>query len=221
MSTTPANRAPGRKSPATQVPAKKKRNYLLELLIIIVCGTLLAVLVNTFVAKSFQIPSASMNPFLKNGDYVMAFPLFHPAKDAKRGDVVVFRDPTTWDPQYQGELLIKRVVAVGGDTVSCGGKNEPLQVNGVSLDEGYVKEGSQPCYTEQTKTFSYKVPTGDVFVMGDNRENSADSRFYPQDPFIPASSLIARPMVRYMPLNRFSWFPSEEPVFYKAAEAAQ
>jgi len=122
--------------------------------------------------------------------------------DIKRGEVVVFRDPANWlSPNYDDssgvrkvikdslvfvgvlpdpskQYLIKRVIGVGGDKVRCCGKDGKIEVNGVSINEPYIYEGDKPSDSE----FEVEVPQGFIWVMGDHRGASADSRFHTDDP---------------------------------------
>lgn len=191
----------------------KERNRLLEILLVLGLGGVLAIFVNAFVFKMYQIPSDSMNDTLLKGDYTIASPLFHQPQNVQRGDIVVFRIPSEWAPDYTGELYIKRAVALGGDTVSSAGAGSPLMVNGVPIKEEYLKPGSDASEV----AFSYKVPKGDMFVLGDNRGNSLDSRYHPESPFIQVSSVVNRPVALLWPVNRFNIFPNEEPAFKEAA----
>lgn len=199
-------------------PAKKKKetNKLLEALIVIVIGAMLALSINAFVVKMYQIPSASMNDTLEQGDYTMALPLFHKAEDLRRGDIVVFRIPVEWKPEYDGELFIKRVIGLGGDTVSSLGDGSPIQVNGVPIKEYYLQDGTNPSEV----AFSYTVPAGEMFVLGDNRSNSLDSRYHLNQPFVKTSNVVNRPVARVLPVNRFTVFPDVSTTFRDVPDPA-
>lgn len=150
-------------------------------------------LITSFVVQPFRIPSASMENTLQIGDRIVVSKFTPRFSDVKRGDVVVFKDPGQWTMPVSytglggairkvaevthlsasGNHLVKRVVGIGGDTVSCtpGGK---LKVNGSAINETYLKPGVQPC--DGYPAFSITVPKDKVWVMGDNRIDSADSR---------------------------------------------
>lgn len=119
------------------------------------------------VYRPYTVPTTSMSPTIGAGDRVLAERI--DGADVRRGDVVVFQD-TTW----ANVPVLKRVVAVGGDTVRCCDKDGRITVNGVPLDEPYLYPGDRP----STIPFEVKVPEGRVFVLGDHRSGSADSRFH-------------------------------------------
>ncbi len=154
----------------------------------------------------------------------------------KRGEVVVFHDPGGWlgetavpesgpiargiqaalsfiglMPSAEEQDLIKRVIAVGGDTVECKGGDNPVKVNGKALDEPYLYPGSTPC---GDKPFGpLKVPEGRIWVLGDNRQNSLDSRYH-QDLFgkgtVSEENVVGRAVVVAWPVNRWSTLPVPE-----------
>jgi signal peptidase I len=134
--------------------------------LIVGAAFVLALIIQQFVVKPFYIPSESMEPTLVKGDRVLVNRFEYRFTDPKPGDVVVFHPPIAPDEDY-----IKRVVAVGGDTVEV--KDSTLYVNGVAQEEPYLKEQSiRGIFPEET------VPEGYVFVMGDNRNRSGDSRVF-------------------------------------------
>jgi signal peptidase I len=162
----------------------------------------LALLIKTFLVQAFSIPSDSMQNTLQQGDRVLVdklTPWF--GSEPERGEVVVFHDPDNWlageptsnpnavqtflswiglMPSSEEKDLIKRVIGVGGDTVSCKGTG-PLRVNGKALNEPYVYPGNTPCSVDdQGGQFTVKVPEGYIWVMGDHRQNSRDSRYNQQ-----------------------------------------
>jgi signal peptidase I len=175
-------------------------------------------LITTFVAKPFSIPSGSMENTLGIGDRVLVNRAVYHLRDIERGDVVVFdgadsfvpagdvpqRNPVagalTWLGQSVGVVppdstdFIKRVIAVGGDRVACCDADGRMTVNGVPLqEEGYLYPDDAP----STQTFDVEVPQGMLWVMGDHRSNSADSRAHMGDPgggFVPVSKVVGRAM---------------------------
>jgi signal peptidase I len=127
----------------------------------------LALLVQQFLVKPFAIPSPSMEPTLVEGDRVLVNRLVYHFHPPHRGDVIVFHPPG----RQGSDPFIKRVVAIGGDTIEV--RDGYLYVNGVRQDEGYIKE--HPIIGDFRKT---AIPEGYVWVMGDNRNNSGDSRVF-------------------------------------------
>lgn len=168
-----------------------------EWLFVVLGAVLAALLVKTFLFQAFRIPSESMVPTLEVGDRVLVNKLSYRLHDVNRGDVVVFTRPAGLQETgaAQPEDLIKRVVAVGGDTVVA--REGVVYVNDQPIVEPYLPEG--------TATFRLdtpvKVPDGEVFVMGDNRENSQDSRFFGT---VREDTIIGRAFVRMFPFSRFS-----------------
>ncbi|WP_327185294.1 signal peptidase I [Streptomyces sp. NBC_01334] len=212
---------------------KKPRSFWKELPILIGIALVLALLIKTFLVQAFSIPSASMENTLKEGDRVLVdklTPWF--GSEPERGEVVVFHDPDNWlageataDPNaFQTVLswiglmpsaeekdLIKRVIGVGGDTISCKGTG-PLTVNGKALNEtSYVYPGNTPCsQDDQGGQFTVKVPKGFIWVMGDHRQNSRDSRYNQSDKnhgMVPVDQVVGRAVVKAWPLTRWGTLP--------------
>jgi len=166
------------------------RGCLLEILETIVLTLLIFFVVQNFVAQPYQILQVSMEHTLEPGQYVLVDKLSPHFSDYKRGDVIVFEPPAGIQEDGQNIPFIKRVVAVGGDTVEV--KDGTVWVNGAKLSEPYVFEGqSTDPITGQT---AWKVPTGYLFVMGDHRQESQDSRAFGP---IAKSTVIGRAWVRY------------------------
>jgi signal peptidase I len=147
----------------------------------------LAVLVRAYVAEPFAIPSESMAPTLLPGDHVLVEKLSSHFGSPRRGDLVVFRQPDG------GSLAVKRIVGVAGDRVGI--EDGILAVNGHRQRESYVDQRQ----VDSVYFGPVVVPSGDVFVMGDNRADSHDSRDYGA---VPTRSLIGRVLVRLWPLVR-------------------
>jgi len=166
------------------------RGCLLEILETIVLTLLIFFVVQNFIAQPYQILQVSMEHTLEPGQYVLVDKLSPHFSDYKRGDVIVFEPPAGIQEDGQNIPFIKRVVAVGGDTVEV--KDGTVWVNGAKLSEPYVFEGqSTDPITGQTV---WKVPTGYLFVMGDHRQESQDSRAFGP---IAKSTVIGRAWVRY------------------------
>ncbi|CAN5122185.1 signal peptidase I [soil metagenome] len=163
---------------------------LLEWAGILVGALVVALVVTKFLVQAFFIPSESMFPTLAIDDRVLVNKLSYELHEVNRGDLVVFERPPS-EATSDIKDLIKRVVAVEGDTV--GSEDGQLVVNGVAMDEPYVAEGAETSGVEiQT------IPAGNVFVMGDNREDSRDSRFFgPLDEEL----IIGRAFVKVWPFT--------------------
>ncbi|MFF7855769.1 signal peptidase I [Streptomyces sp. NPDC007904] len=229
---TDRTKAGGRGPGDTPPQQKKPRSFWKELPILIGIALVLALLIKTFLVQAFSIPSDSMQNTLQQGDRVLVdklTPWF--GSEPERGEVVVFHDPDNWlageptpdpnplqkvlswvglMPSAEEKDLIKRVVGVGGDTVECKGTG-PLRVNGKELDEPYVYPGNTPCsQDDQGGQFKVKVPEGHIWVMGDHRQNSRDSRYNQADKnrgMVPVDKVVGRAVVVAWPINRWDNLP--------------
>lgn len=168
---------------------------VLDLLVIVVCALIVAFGVRTFVAEPFVIPSASMAGTLKVGDRLIGEKLTYRAGSPKVGDIVTFEDP-----EQPGQTLIKRVIATEGQTVEL--RDGAVYVDGAALSEPYTggKESvpidRHAATLAQDVSYPYVVPQGSVWVMGDNRTNSLDSRYFGA---IPVSSITSRAVFVFWP----------------------
>lgn len=155
---------------------------------------LIAFLLRTFVFQSYRIPSGSMEDTIMTGDQVFAEKISYYFDGPQQGDIVTFDDP-----EIPSRTLIKRVIATEGQTVDLRGGS--VYIDGQRLDEPYTD--GEPSYPLNTAvgtsiTYPYTVPEGEIWVMGDNRTNSQDSRYFGS---IPVSSVSAKAVFRYWPLN--------------------
>lgn len=200
-----------------------------EVVVIVVLAMVLSLVVKTWVAQAFYIPSGSMEQTLQRGDRVMVSKLHKSISGIQRGDVVVFADPGGWLPPSvhvepdnevlarvqraltfigllpdpADEHLIKRVVGVGGDQVVCCDAEDRITVNGAPIVEPYVYPGDVPSSIH----FEITVPAGHVWVMGDHRSNSEDSRYHPLDGdgtqgSVPLDLVVGRAVVTVWPFSR-------------------
>ncbi len=214
-------------------PAAKQRRggligFLRDLVIILLIAFLISFLLKTFLVRSFYIPSGSMMHTLEINDRVLVNQLVPNVVPLKRGDVVVFKDPGGWltpsgakDPtpfeqvlqtvglaaDTSNQYLVKRVIGIGGDTVECCDANGRMTINGVPIKEPYVflSDGNTRA---SGMDFKVTVPEGSIWVMGDNRYGSRDSRYHQEDPgkgFVKESEVVGRAFVLNWPLNRFTW----------------
>lgn len=179
---------PGYTTPLKKRGSKSITHNLLEIILIVAAAVLVAWLVQAFIIKPFQIPSESMHPTLDPGDRLLVNRLAYRFGPVERGDVIVFKAPGDPDIDY-----VKRVIAVGGDTIEIVGGQ--VRVNDMPQVEPYVKAVDVRHYSERL------VPEGKVFVMGDNRADSQDSRFW-SDPFVPEEDIIGKAVMIYWPLSR-------------------
>jgi len=187
----------------SETSTERKRpgwKFLRDLVIIVVAALLASFLVKAYLVRSFYIPSASMENTLLVGDRVLVNELVPKAVGLQRGDVVVFQDPGGWLGPGMGDDLIKRVIGLPGDTVSCCDADGRLQVNGHAVDEPYVVLRSG-LNRVSGQDFTEKVPAGQIWVMGDNRYESADSRVHGT---VPESDIVGRAFVITWPANRWS-----------------
>ncbi|MGW7053979.1 signal peptidase I [Streptomyces sp. NPDC054887] len=210
---------------------RKQRPFWTELPLLVVIALLLALVIKTFLLQAFSIPSDSMQNTLQKGDRVLVdklTPWF--GSEPERGEVVVFHDPDNWlkneptpsvngfqkalgfiglMPSAEEKDLIKRVVGVGGDTVECAGEG-PLKVNGKAMDEPYVFAGNTACSTDDGGQFKVTVPSGHLWVMGDHRQASGDSRYHQHEPrrgMVPVDDVVGRAVVVAWPVGRLDNLP--------------
>ena len=179
-------------------PARSRSGgWLLELAKTIALTLVIFFAVQAFVAQPFQVNQFSMQHTFEEKDYVLVDKLSVRWDGYSRGDVVVFQPPPTWTDRP--EPYIKRVIGEPGDTVEV--RDDGLvYVNGMALDEPYLYRGEdgKPEPTDPEGESSWVVPAGELFVMGDHRQRSADSRAFGP---IPISSVIGRGALRYWPLG--------------------
>lgn len=164
---------------------------VIEILIIIVVAVGLATLFTRFVMQPYEIPSGSMEQTIEVGDRIFSEKVSYAFGEPKQGDIVTFEDPADSE-----RVLIKRVIATGGQTVDL--RDGVVYVDGVPLDEPYTL-GKPSNDLNSGIEYPYTVPDGCVWVMGDNRTNSADSRAFGS---ITLDSITGRAVLRYWPLDR-------------------
>jgi signal peptidase I len=224
---------------------QKQSSTLRELPILIVIALGLALLIKTFLTQAFFIPSGSMEPTLNVGDRVLVnklTPWF--GAEPERGQVVVFRDPGGWLAEaepvptnpitggikkvfvFVGLLpsdserdLVKRVIGVGGDMVKCCDADGRVTVNGTPLAEPYLFPGNAP----SDRPFEVTVPQGRLWVMGDHRNNSADSRAHMGDSHrgtISEDDVIGRAFFVIWPADHWQGLPVPETFEQKALSMA-
>jgi len=214
----------------------RKGSVLREFPILVIVALAVSLVIKTFIVQFFFIPSGSMENTLQIQDRVAVNKIPFVSRNISRGDVVVFRDPANWlpEPFTAGEnkvmakirtgletvgvlpnpakqYLVKRVIGVAGDHVICCAKGGKLTINGKTTDEPYIFAGNKPSEME----FNVTVPAGKIWVMGDHRGSSADSRYHQEDVnhgFVPVSKVTGRVYAIIWPLKNLALVPSHNPI---------
>ncbi len=215
--------------------------FLRDVLVILLVAILVSFLVKTFLVRSFYIPSGSMENTLVQNDRILVDELTPRFGAYERGDVVVFKDPGGWLPgsydpplppltaalDWMGSLiglsasdsdehLVKRVIGLPGDRVVCCNPLGQVTINDVPIDErDYVKLNDSQTAPRELD-YDVTVPDGSVWVLGDNRDNSQDSRFHQDQPgggFVPIENIVGRAFLKMWPLDRFGGIDSHHEAF--------
>ena len=214
----------------------RKGSLLRELPLLVVVALAVSLLIKTFLVQFFYIPSGSMENTLQIKDRVAVNKLPFIGNNIKRGDVVVFRDPANWLPEVDAtsenryinliregliavgvvpnpakQFLVKRVIGLPGDKVECCSKAGKLIINGKEANEPYIFAGNKPSETQ----FNITVPAGKIWVMGDHRGASADSRYHQDDVnngAVPLSKVTGRVMAKIWPLKSIGLVKSVNPI---------
>ena len=210
---------------------RRKGSIFRELPFLVVVALVVSLLVKTFLVQFFYIPSGSMENTLQIQDRVAVNRLPFTSKNISRGDVVVFRDPANWLPEVSDnssspiiakiktglvavgvlpnpakQYLVKRAIGVAGDHVVCCTKEGLLTVNGTPITEPYIFAGNVP----SDMNFDVTVPKGKIWVMGDHRGASADSRYHQDDinkGMVPLSRVTGRVFAVIWPLKNATYIP--------------
>lgn len=207
-----------RGSKAASTPEARFGRFLLETVLLVLVAVTVAALLRMFVVQAFVVPSGSMLPTIERTDRIVVSKI----TDPERGDVVVFEDPGGWLPagahpgertgalgralEFVGVLpasdrgyLVKRMVGLPGDRVACCDEDGRVTVNGEPLNERYLAPGTAP----SIQRFDVVVPRGRVWVMGDNRSNSGDSRPHLADgtAFVPRRNVVGAAFAIVWPLS--------------------
>lgn len=242
---------PTTRSLRVDTSARRRRGVLLflrDLLVIFVVAVLVSFLIKTFLIRSFFIPSQSMEMTLVKDDRIIVNQLVPTLTPLERGDVIVFRDPGGWLPASveteqppvvaafdwflafvglsapdSDDHLVKRLIGMPGDRVVCCNALGQMSVNGVPLDEPYV--ALPPGDTKVSRDdFDVTVPADRLWMMGDNRYNSKDSRYNEDTPlggFVPVENVVGRAFVVSWPVSHWAWLGNYPEVFDGVDEAAQ
>lgn len=210
---------------------RRKRSFFQEFPVLIVVALLVSLFIKTFLVQFFYIPSGSMENTLQVNDRVAVNRIPFISNNIERGDVIVFRDPDNWLPAADisespfviaklkaglvavgvlpnpaKQYLVKRVVGVAGDHVICCNTDGKLTVNGEVMNEPYIFAGNVP----SDMNFDVTVPKNKVWVMGDHRGASADSRYHQDDinkGFVPVNRITGRVIAVIWPLKNISLVP--------------
>lgn len=199
--------------PVEQKAKKKPDTFWRELPILLAVAIVVAVVVRAFVLQTFYIPSESMRRTLEVNDRVLVNKLVYDFRNPRRGEIIVFKAPEAWRSNPSGEDFIKRVIGVPGDHVVCCDPDNRLIINGHSLDEPYLFRDGDEKPPASPDAFDVVVPKDRLWVMGDNRFHSGDSR----DQYlrgtdhdiitatIPIDAVIGRAFVLFWPFSHATW----------------
>ena len=182
-------------------PRGKRRSALFEIAETLVLTVVIFLGIQTFVAQPYKVEQLSMENTLQPGQYVLVDKLTPRWSAYARGEIVVFDPPPSWAAETNGVPLIKRVIGLPGDRIEL--RNGSVYVNDVKLAEPYLfAQGgaAQPTGPAPDGQSEWLVPAGDLFVMGDHRQNSADSRTFGP---IERGLVVGRAWLRYWPINTF------------------
>lgn len=223
-------------SPTDASPRRRSRSALVfarDILFILLAAIVISFLVKTFLVRSFYIPSESMENTLMVNDRVLVNELEPRLTPVARGDVIVFTDPGGWlneqpatprpaglpgliedaldfiglTPSASSDHLIKRVIGLPGDHIACCTADGRMTVNGIPIDEPYVHLPAGVTRASYVD-FDVTVPAGELWMMGDNRNNSEDSRYHqslPTKGFVPISDVVGKAFVITWPVDRWTW----------------
>ena len=215
----------------------RKGSVLREFPILVIVALAVSLVIKSFLVQFFYIPSGSMENTLQINDRVAVNKIPFISKSIDRGDVVVFRDPSNWLPEPYADnqnkviakikeglvlvgvlpnpakqYLVKRVIGVAGDKVVA--KDQVLTINGKPSNEPYIFSGNTPSDTD----FNITVPEGKVWVMGDHRGASGDSRVHQDDVnngMVPVEKITGRVIATIWPLSQIGFISSQDPLSSK------
>ena len=191
-------------APAAPQPSATRRTFgcLFEVAETLVLTVVIFLVIQTFIAQPYQVRQQSMEHTLEPDQYVLVDKLSPRWASYKRGDIIVFEPPESWTFDGDRTPFIKRIIGVPGDTIEL--RDGQVVINGTPIDEPYIYADSdgQPQPTEPSPggQAEWTIPDGELFVMGDHREASADSRTFGP---IPISSVLGRAWLRYWPFDVF------------------
>ena len=182
------------------MPAQRSENFFTELLKFIVIAAIIILPIRFFVAQPFIVSGESMHPTFENSQYLIVDELTYHFEAPQRGDVIVLKFPLDTSRSF-----IKRIIGLPGDTVVMNGETVTIKnaahPQGFTLNEPYISAIHQ-----STTNMTVTLKPGEYFVLGDNRKESADSRYWGT---LPADDIIGRPMLRIYPFNEIGTYPGE------------
>jgi signal peptidase I len=215
--------------------------FFRDVVVIVAAALVISFLIKTFLIRSFYIPSESMESTLLVNDRIIVNQLVPEVMPIERGDVVVFADPGGWLPTVpetpqpplaaavdwvlslvglsasdSDEHLVKRVIGLPGDRITCCNDLGQLSINGVPIDEPYVLLPPDTVAVSG-QDFQEEVPEGTLWVMGDNRYDSSDSRF---NGVVPIDDVVGRAVVVSWPIDRWQWLDNY-PLVFDGVERAE
>ena len=214
--------------------------FFIDLIVIVGAALILSLLVKTFLIRSFFVPSGSMLSTLQIQDRIIVNELVPNLVPVEHGDVLVFKDPGGWLPANtdanitpqtplaqagewflsafglaapdSSQHLVKRTIGLPGDHIVCCSANGHLTINGVVINEVDLDKGVEP----SSMKFNVVVPAHKLWMMGDNRSSSADSRFHtdlPSKGFVDESFVVGRAFIISWPINHWRWLDNFSNVF--------
>jgi signal peptidase I len=194
-------------------PARSRAAFWKELAILVTVAIVVSVVVRTFLVQTFYIPSGSMEHTLNINDRVLVNKIVYDFRDPSRGEVVVFEAPNSWRSMSDDKDFIKRVIGVGGDHVFCCDDGGHITINGAPLDERpyLFRNAAGEQDAPSRDAFNIVVPDGRLWVMGDHRSASSDSREKFKnsadvvESTIDVDSVVGRAFVLFWPTSRFAW----------------
>lgn len=189
-------------------PEQSPIRWIVELIGVVVVAVVVAVVLRIFVVATYSIPSGSMEPTLQIGDRIVVDKLAYHFHGVDRGNIIVFSTPANENcagPPVAD--LVKRVIGLPGETISLA--DGKVYINGHLLPEPWlpaaIRAESYPGPSDASYALhqAFRIPTGDVYVMGDNRTESCDSRYWGP---IRESTIVGKVDLRIWPLSRLAWF---------------
>jgi signal peptidase I len=242
--TAPAGQVPSDRPKPDAAIYRRRRSawmFVRDVILIVLVAVLVSFLVKTFVVRSFYIPSGSMEDTLLVNDRILVDEATPHFGGYSRGDIIVFEDPGGWlplvsqparPPLVEGvdwllsfvglsapdseDHLVKRIIGLPGDHVKCCNAVGQITVNGTPIDETSYTKLPTPGAAASADAFDVTVPAGKLWVLGDNRYRSKDSRYNTDQPgkgFVPISNVVGRAFVITWPLNRFGLLDFHHEVF--------